>query len=73
MKTILIKGAPGSGKTKLANTIGGVILDDLFHDNGVSTLVITAKSKFDENIIVCTQNEDFNERGFDLVFRLKNK
>ena len=38
---------------------------------GVSTLVITAKSKFDENIIVCTQNEDFNEIGFDLVFRLK--
>ena len=40
-----IKGDPGSGKTKLANTIGGVILDDLFHDNGISTLVITAKSK----------------------------
>lgn len=92
MKTILIKGKQGVGKTILAKELAGkdsyyindqsfdfrnvlsfqtTIIDDLYSDRGFDELLTKIKRIKKGKFIVCTQNEEFTEDGFDLVFNLK--
>ena len=93
MKTILIKGKQGVGKTTLATRLAlsgdsihvsqdGFKLDMLVKykhvviDECIDYEVLKEQLKYVSRVkggsVICvSQNEEFNENGFDLVFRLK--